>query len=75
MRKAPEIDPNSGVWRAVSEWLDERIAQTRAGLERPEMDHETTTYERGRLAALRELKGLPEANLPSGPVTEPIRYT
>lgn len=54
------IETDSKTWRAVKDWADRRIAASRAIIEATGVDQALTEYERGRLAAVKELLALPE---------------
>lgn len=53
------IDPQSTTWRTIAAWLDTQIEGVRDQLE-GEVDATDTERLRGRVAALRDLRTLPE---------------
>lgn len=54
------IETDSRTWRAVTAWADKRMTSSRAAIESPGLGPVDTEYERGRLAAVRELLKLAE---------------
>lgn len=57
------VDENSRTWRAVKEWADKRMTSSRASLEAQGLEPVQTEFERGRIAAAKELMNLPKQNM------------
>jgi hypothetical protein len=55
-----DIDPHSRTWRAVKDWAEARLTSSRSTIEAVGMPPLETEYERGRIAAMRELLALTE---------------
>ena len=53
------IDTTSLTWRSVAAWLDAEIADARERNDNPQPE-DATAMLRGRLAALKDLRDLPE---------------
>lgn len=67
MSRTPIIETSSPTWRAVKGWAEERLDASRTAIEPHGVAPERTEYERGRIAALRELLQLPEPRKLSQP--------
>lgn len=57
---ADQIDPNSQTWRAVKAWAEGRRERSRSALEAQALPASDTEFERGKIAAVRELLALAE---------------
>jgi hypothetical protein len=55
------VDRYSETWRDVAAWAAPRLESARAELESPNVDDARARYLRGRIAALKELLALPDA--------------
>lgn len=66
------VDPQSLTWQAVTKAIAEDIASARKRLERTGLDLPQTEFERGRIAALRQIESLaqPREQIP----VEPPQY-
>lgn len=69
-----EIDPQSGTWREVKRWAEERISAHQERLEVSGLPPADTEHARGAIAALRELVALPEPPKGTFPA-ESVGYT
>lgn len=54
------IDPHSLTWQAVTKAIAEDVADAQKRLERTGLDLSETEFERGRIAALRQIERLAE---------------
>lgn len=54
----PQIDPNGRDWRQLKPWAERRIETSRATIDARGIDERDADFERGRIAALRELLDL-----------------
>lgn len=59
MMKPTDIDPSSRTWRAIRAWAEKGLKRSRDAIETPGYGTMETEFERGRIAALRELVALP----------------
>lgn len=70
-----DIDIHSLTWRSVEAWAEDEISQTHERLEQTGLTQQATEYERGRIAALRDLLRLKEPpHLPEPAVTYDGQY-
>jgi hypothetical protein len=53
------IDTHSDTWVAVAAHAELQLAAARRSIEAPDLDPLTTQFQRGRIAALRDLVELP----------------
>lgn len=68
------IDTQSATWADVTAHAEAQIAAARRCIEAPDTDHLTTQYQRGRLAALREIADLPSRQTRTVRVTAAASY-
>lgn len=57
---APEVEVHSGTWLVVRERAEKLLAEAMAEIERRHTSEADTMFERGRIAALREILELPD---------------
>lgn len=58
------IEPHSETWRTLAAEVEKQLAQAKGQLESPGLDHETTQFERGRIAAMKQILALATPRLP-----------
>ncbi|WP_022727231.1 hypothetical protein [Fodinicurvata sediminis] len=58
-RPHEKIDTASATWDGVKEWGEAQLERSRSTLEAPGTSPIDTEYQRGRVAALRDLLALP----------------
>lgn len=64
------IDRQSLTWRQVEAWTRAEIQHARDRLERRNLDERSSDFDRGRIAALRDLLAMAEPD--AGPAVAPI---